>query len=213
MDELELLKKDWQKQDKSYPKLTYNEIYKMILKKSSSIVKWIFIISLLEFAFWTLISFAFKDSESITRFKEYNAENILIPLSVVGYLILIYFFYLFYKNYRTISATDSAKKLMENILKTRRTVRNYVAFNLIYLFVSTFIALGLLFQRDDSFADIISKASANGELFKLYATTILATLFALALVILLILGFYYLIYGILLKRLNINYRELKKLEN
>ena len=37
MDELELLKKDWQKEDSKYPKLTYNEIYKMILKKSSSV--------------------------------------------------------------------------------------------------------------------------------------------------------------------------------
>ncbi len=52
MDELDLLKKDWNKGDSKYPKLSYNEIYKMILKKSSSIVKWIFIISLLEFGFW-----------------------------------------------------------------------------------------------------------------------------------------------------------------
>lgn len=212
MDELELLKKDWQKQDEIYPKLTYNQIYKMILKKSSSIVKWIFIISLLEFAFWTLISFAFKDSESILKFKEYDAENILIPLSIIGYIILAYFFYLFYRNYRSISATDNAKKLMEKILKTRRTVKQYVAFNLIYLFISTFVALGILFERDDDFASIIDKASADGELLKLYATTILATLLALGIAIGLILGFYYLIYGILLKRLNGNYRELKKLE-
>ena len=46
MDELELLKKDWQKDDANYPKLTFDEIYKMLLKKSSSIVKWIFIIFL-----------------------------------------------------------------------------------------------------------------------------------------------------------------------
>ena len=37
MDELELLKKDWKKKESSYPKLTYNEIYKLIHKKSSSI--------------------------------------------------------------------------------------------------------------------------------------------------------------------------------
>jgi len=213
MDELERLKQDWKNQDATYPKLTYNEIYKMILKKSSSIVKWIFIISLLEFAFWTLISFAFKDSDSILRFEEYNAENILIPMTVLGYIILIYFFYQFFKNYRTISATDSAKKLMENILKTRRTVKQYVGFNLIYLFISTFVALGILFKKDENFSEIIDKASANGELFKLYATTILATLFALAIAIGLILVFYYLIYGILLKRLNSNYTELKKLED
>ena len=67
MDELELLKKDWQKEDSKYPKLSYDEIYRMILSKSSSIVKWIFIISLLEFAFWTLISFGLKDSERRCR--------------------------------------------------------------------------------------------------------------------------------------------------
>ena len=98
MDELELLKKDWQKEDSKYPKLSYNDIYKMILKKSSSIVKWIFIISLMEFALWTLISFGLKDSESMKRFEEYDADLIVIPLSIIGYIILAYFFYLFFKN-------------------------------------------------------------------------------------------------------------------
>ena len=134
MDELELLKKDWKKDENSrYPKLSYNEIYKMILKKSSSIVKWIFIISVLEFVFWTIISFAFKNTEYNKRFESYHAENIMIPFVILGYLILIYFFYKFYMNYRTISATDSAKILMENILKTRRTVKQYVGFNLIFI--------------------------------------------------------------------------------
>ena len=30
MDELELLKKDWQKQEETLPKLSYDDIYKMI---------------------------------------------------------------------------------------------------------------------------------------------------------------------------------------
>ena len=53
MDELELLKKDWETSSKNYPELNKEELYKLIYKRSSSIVKWIFIISLLEFAFWT----------------------------------------------------------------------------------------------------------------------------------------------------------------
>lgn len=32
MDELELLKKDWNKQGNKFPKLSYDEIYSMILK-------------------------------------------------------------------------------------------------------------------------------------------------------------------------------------
>ena len=212
MDELELLKKDWQKEDSKYPKLTYDEIYKMILKKSSSIVKWIFIISLIEFALWTLVSFGLKDTESMKRFEQYDADMILIPITVLGYIVLAYFFYLFFKNYKTISATDTAKNLMENILKTRRTVKYYVAFNLIYLVIATVVVLFIEFDQDQQLIGKINEASANGEVFKFYATMIISVFVVLAIFIALLLLFYYLIYGLLLKRLNRNYKELKRLE-
>ena len=212
MDELELLKKDWQKEDSKYPKLTYDEIYKMILKKSSSIVKWIFIISLLEFALWTLVSFGLKDTESMKRFEQYDADMILIPITVLGYIILAYFFYLFFKNYKTISATDSAKNLMENILKTRRTVKYYVAFNLIYLVIATVVVLFIEFDQDQQLIGKLNEASTNGEVFKFYATMIISIFVVLGIFIALLLLFYYLIYGLLLKRLNRNYKELKRLE-
>ena len=76
------------------------QIYKMILKKSSSIVKWIFIISLLEFAFWIAISFALKDTKIMEDVQALNMNHILIPLTIISYIELIYFFYLFYKNYK-----------------------------------------------------------------------------------------------------------------
>ena len=212
MEELEILKKDWKKVDSRYPKLSYDDIYRMILKKSSSIVKWIFIISILEFMFWTVISFALKDADFNKKFESYNAQNIMIPFMILGYLILAYFFYKFFMNYRTISVTDNAKRLMENILKTRRTVKHYVAFNLIYLVVSAFLVLGIEINRDETMIATINKAAANGELFKFYAITIISVTLVLALLIGLFLVFYYLIYGLLLKRLNTNYKELKKLE-
>lgn len=212
MDELDLLKKDWNKGDNKFPKLSYNEIYKMILKKSSSIVKWIFIISLLEFALWTFISFFLKDTESMKRFDQYDADAVFIPLMVIGYIILAYFFYLFFKNYKTISATDNAKVLMENILKTRKTVKQYVAFNLIYLVISTIVVLFLEFDRDQQVIDQVNQAAANGEAFKFYAGIIIATILLLVVAIGVLLLFYWLVYGILLKRLNRNYKELKKLE-
>ena len=212
MDELELLKKDWNKKDSNYPKLSYDDIYKMILKKSSSIVKWIFIISLLEFVFWGVISFALKDTESMQRFKNYNADNIIIPLTIIGYIILAYFFYLFFKNYKTISVTDSAKVLMENILKTRRTVKKYVAFNLIYLVFSTIVVLFIEFDKDTELINQVEQASANGEVFKFYAIIIIVTLLLLVVAIGVLLLFYWLMYGLLLGRLNKNYKELKKLE-
>ena len=48
MDELELLKQHWQQEEQDLPKLSYQEIQKMIWKKSTSVVRWILIISLIE---------------------------------------------------------------------------------------------------------------------------------------------------------------------
>ena len=212
MDELELLKKDWKKDNSKYPKLSYDEIYKMILKKSSSIVKWIFIISLLEFAFWILISFALKDTKIMENVQALNMNHILIPLTIISYIVLIYFFYLFYKNYKNIAATDSTKRLMENILKTRRTVKYYVYFNLASLVVGTAIGLSYLFKNDENIASQLDIASANGGVFKTYALIIIVTVLMLAVMVGILLLFYRVVYGILLKRLNGNYKELKKLE-
>jgi hypothetical protein len=212
MDELEILKKDWQKEDPNFPKLSYDQIYKMILKKSSSIVKWIFIISILEFVFWIAISFGLKSSSLNDDIVTVESSTIFVVLSVISYIILAYFFYKFYMNYRTINSTDNATRLMENILRTRRTVKHYVAFNLIGIVVSVGILLPYFMNQDPNTKSIIDNATANGELFKFYAGIIIVTLLMLAVVIGVLLLFYWLIYGILLKRLNRNYRELKKLE-
>ena len=54
MDELELLKKDWKNNNEQFKQVSENEIYGMLQKSSSSIVKWIFIISILEIILWTM---------------------------------------------------------------------------------------------------------------------------------------------------------------
>lgn len=212
MDELELLKKDWKKNDANFPKLSYNEIYNMILKRSSSIVKWIFIISLLEFLFWTLIAFAFKDSKSMQEFNNLNVDYLIIPITIIGYVILAYFFYLFFRNYQKISATDNATVLMQNILKTRRTVKNYVAFNLVYLVAGIAVGMFIQFDQNPEIIDMAHSAAADGNLLVFYARVILITAIFLVGAIAILLFFYWLIYGILLKRLNRNYKELRKLE-
>ena len=188
----------------------------MILKKSSSIVKWIFIVSILEFIFWIAISFALKYSgyadEIVDDIANAESSSSFIVLSVISYIILAYFFYKFYINYRTINTTDNATTLMENILKTRKTVKLYVGVNLIAMIVSVGILLPYAINQDPNAKSIIDNASANGELFKLYAGIIIAALLVLAVAIAILLLFYYLVYGLLLKRLNRNYRELKRLE-
>ena len=144
-------------------------------------------------------------------FNKLNTDYIMIPLPLLGYIILAYFFYLFFKNYRTISATDNAKILMENILKTRRTVRHYVAFNLMFLVIGSVAALYIQFDQNPQIITMAHTAAADGNLFVFYARFIFITAVFLVGAIAILLFFYWLIYGILLKRLNRNYKELKKL--
>ncbi|TDU39598.1 hypothetical protein BXY82_1625 [Gelidibacter sediminis] len=212
MDELELLKKHWKKEDTQYPHVSANAIYKMILKKSSSIVKWVLIISLLEFGLWTSLALFFKGSKSTQNFDKLDSDYLLIPLSVLGYIILAYFFYLFYRNYRRISATDSAKVLMENILRTRKTVKNYVLFNLLFMVASFAAVLYIEFDQDQALINKAHRAAANGEAFMFYAKIILLVAGIIAIFAGVLLLFYWLIYGLLLRKLNKNYKELKKLE-
>ena len=128
MDDLDLLKKDWKKQEHSLPRLSYDEIYKMIWKRSSSIVKWIFVISIVEFLLGAVLNIFLADEEYWQQMEKYDLNEFMITVYIVSYLITFYFIYKFYKNYRRISTTDSASLLMKNILKTRKTVKYYIGF-------------------------------------------------------------------------------------
>ena len=142
MDELELLKKDWQKKEEHHPKLSYNEIYSMIKKKSSSTVKWIFYISIIEFVFWAALNLISYSKESLELEKTWHIYEITTTLTIINYVVLIYFIYKFYSNYKLISLTESSKKLMKTILNVKRTVSQYVWFNIgifvAYLLVSLY---------------------------------------------------------------------------
>lgn len=120
MDELELLKKDWQQKKEHLPKLSYDEIYKMTWKKSSSIVKWILIISILELVIPNLLYLipSIQDNDSFTDMG--NFGNYFMALNVVYYLTVLYFIYQFYKRYKEISVLDDAKSLMRKIIKVRK---------------------------------------------------------------------------------------------
>ncbi len=211
MDELELLKKDWKKEDGNYPKLTKNEIYSFLLKKSSSLVKWLFYISIAELIFWILVNSIpyFTSDEYRARLDAiYSNQIVFTGLTIFTYVVIILFIFLLYKSYKSISVTDNAKRLMESILRTRKIIKFYVAYNLIMAFIS--FAFGIYFatKHNQELSDQLAHFSTN-QMVVFYL--IMALFFVIFL--LLILLFYRLIYGILLGRLNKNYKELKKLED
>lgn len=211
MDELELLKKDWQKKEGDLPKLTYDEIYRMLWKKSSSIVKWIFYISIFEFVFWILLSFLPVNTETLSGQSAQTFGVVETVLEVINYLVIIYFIYQFYLNYRKISVTDTSRGLMKNIIKTRKTVMQYVWFNLI-LFAVLMIVVFLEFVGLNPNSEITATITEADNSTTLWVIVGLLLLVAILFFAFLLWLFYKLLYGILLRRLNENYKELKKLE-
>lgn len=213
MDELELLKKQWQTHEQKLPHLSYSDIYKMLLKKSSSIVKWIFYISIAEIIFWTLLTFLVP--ESSTKFSDdIGLHNILLGVNIVNYSVFGFFIILFYRNYRKISTTDSIKELMGNILSTRKTVKYFVIYN-ITTSILLIVGINIFYYLNQ---DIVFRfmtedygiANITQERFMkmFFAIQILFGILMIGFVML----FYRLVYGILLRRLRKNYKELEKIE-
>src|SRR5690606_35246252 len=209
----EILKKQWQNQEQALPHLSYKDIYKMLLKKSSSIVKWIFFISVAEILFWTFLSFLVP--ESSTKFSDdIGLHNILLGVNVLNYVVFGVFIILFYRNYRKISATDSIKDLMRNILRTRKTVKYFVVYNVTASIV-LIIGINIFYyvNQDMVFRFMtedygISNISQERFMKMFFVIQMLFGIIMIGFVLL----FYRIVYGILLRRLHKNYKELKKIE-
>ena len=211
MDGLDLLKKDWKKREGNIPQLSYDQIYKMIWKRSSSIVKWIFVISILEFLFWALLTIFMADNDYWTQMERLHLKEFTVATYVINYGITFFFIFCFYKNYRRISSTDNVAKLMKNILRTRKTVKYYIGYVLISTALITIIFTYFLleYHSSNTVVEDIEKYSFTPLQWLMFAGIILG---GLAVFLGIIWLFYRVVYGILLRRLNKNYKELKKLE-
>ncbi|CAM1363591.1 conserved membrane hypothetical protein [Tenacibaculum litoreum] len=198
--DLDKYKKAWGNQSEETNKVSKVDIYRMAHSKSSSIVKWIFIIGLLEFVFLNSLYFVFDMEEAYNEYKQLGLYNFMIYSQFVLYPILFYFLIKFYLNYKSISVVDSTKTLMNKIIKTRKTVKHYVLFNLLYVFIFGIIV---------AIAALKTHPEFNSQQVLI---SIIVTVITLIIMLIIIWCFYQLLYGILLRKLNKNYKELAKLE-
>jgi len=200
MENLESLKDLWKNQGESKIRYTQDDIHRMVRKKSSSIVKWILIISLLEFILPNLV-FLFTDFEATrTFYEQYGLSNTMMVYTVLHVIVIIAFIYVFYKNYRNISAESTVKVLLSNILKTRRTVKYYIYYNLTIMGI---IGLNMFYVVYNS-SEFLNHLEGDTSMVMIW--TISIVLLSLALLIFWL--FYRVLYGFLLKKLKRNYAEL-----
>jgi len=211
MEELDLLKKDWNKRN-TFEQVTENEIYKMLHRQSSSIVKWLLLISVIEFSFWILLTVILNDEKYQVKLHRYGIEDCMFWINAVNYVFLLAFIFFFYRNYRTISTTDSTRQLMSNIVKTRKTVQYYIWYNLGIVTVNIILSILMLFYHNAQMKSLMDDAASKGHegVFLLICCGI-SILFIMVIIGIFWL-FYKLLYGILLKKLFANYKELKKID-
>jgi hypothetical protein len=210
MDDLDKLKGAWKNQDYSKHKVSTNDIYKMLHAKSTSYVKWIFYISIIEFLVIIALNIFIDKDQYLDFYIQMGMKNMIIIVSVISYIIMLIFIYLFYKNYKKINVNTDAKTLMKSILNTRKTVKYYIYFNLGFMAISSAMLLNKIFSSSEN----ILAYKVQGKIPEEFPdTTLLITLIVLMILFIgLALLIYRIIYGILLRRLKKNYKELEQLD-
>ena len=200
MENLDSIKDLWKNQGESAIRFSQSDIHNMVQKKSSSIVKWILIISILEFLLPNLV-FVFTDIDATRLFyQKYGLTTIMRFYGIIHIFIIIGFILVFYKNYKNISVGSNVKVLLSNILKTRRTVKNYIYYNLTIMGI---IGLHMFYMVYNS-PQFINELPDKGNMALIWGISVML----LALSLLIFWLFYRVLYGFLLKKLKRNYAEL-----
>lgn len=215
-NEFEDLKALWknQPQEEIYDK---DQIFKMIHRKSINSVQWLFIISIIEFAIgigmsiWSMFSSSMLypdetlenvDAETFQKFEGYSHYGIIG--SIIFILITYYF-------YRKVSSQLSVSELIKSIINFRRAVMIFI---FCWLFFTILILTPILLEYGMNTYTAINNAKPIPDADAEYTAKVVGwTVVAITLgVILLFSALYYgIIYGIFLRRLGRNLKELKKI--
>lgn len=211
MEELDLLKKNWNSSQQNEVQVSENQIYAMLQRGSSSVVRWILIIGILEFLVWITFSVCSYDDKAFDKIGLANYKHFIDFITIFNYVGIVVFIILFYKNFQAVSTTTNTRKLMHSILKVRKTVNFYVTFNLFMCGFGTIIIFVLSFLNMpelEQFRNILSDGNHKMKVFLI----VLVLILVIAALLFFIWLFYKLLYGILLKKLYRNYEELKKID-
>ena len=158
------------------------------------------------------MSFTKFDQENTQILKDFGIYQYYLGFTGFLYIGIAYFIVNFYLMYRNVSTTDNTKLLMKNILKTRKTVQNYILFNLVAfaIFFITVLTYGIkkgfekaALENGEKIVELSTSFYVIAFLIIVVSTLVITTIIWLV---------YKLIYGFLLKKLKRNFEELKKIE-
>ncbi|KFF24616.1 hypothetical protein [Chryseobacterium vrystaatense] len=217
--DLDSFKKTWQEQPVQ-PKYDSTEILKMLNRKSRNYVKYIFWISVLEFLFFSVLGlfyfFQDQDSDSFRKILEKlgaqeapeietNFDHAYLAIKVLSLLITAYFVLKFYQNYRKIRIEENLKGLITRIIKFKKTVNAFILISIVLLVAFMFVFTAFIFYVLNS----QNVQPSNSNLIIVIIGIIVSTV----LCVLLIWLYYRLVYGIIIRKLDRNLKQLKDIDS
>lgn len=212
--ELDDLKSIWGS-IKEEKKFDQNQIFKMLKKKSSTTIKWLFIFTLCEFlvflAFNLYILISGKNffNNDINTLVQANTINNYEIASVFSIVITFGFLIIAYKFYKKINLNQSVVDLMKNIISFRRLVNLFIVFTILSLIASSapfYYELGqsiYIAKHANDIEPIIENAKIYGWI---------AILTSITFIIIIGLIYYAIIYFLFLKKLQRNLKELREIK-
>lgn len=212
MDDLELLKQDWQREKPNeFPHYSEKELFQMSKKNSVSIAKWVFVIGVLEILFWFgldwLLGYYFPSSgeESPYVFLETFIDIFDYISMAMPYVFLGIVIYLYYK----IKNTEEPKRLMKKIMWMKQAIHWYIKLFLIQLIIMFIIIILILL-----FGIFINDELGSNVLLGMVAFAFVCIVIGMVFFgfIIVMKHIYYFIYGRFIKQLEENYQELSKIE-
>lgn len=217
--DLDNFKKTWQEQPVQ-EKYDNTEILQMLNKKSRNYVKYIFWISVVELLFFSGIGLFYvikgDESNSFLKLLERlgaqktpeiiaNFDTIYLAIKILSLLVTAYFVFKFYQNYHKIKIEENLKGLITRIINFKKTVNAFILISIaiLLLFIMTFTAF--IFYALNS-QNIEPKGS---DLMIVIGIIIVSTV----LCVLLIWLYYKLVYGIIIRKLDKNLKQLKDIDS
>ncbi|KMQ65622.1 beta-carotene 15,15'-monooxygenase [Chryseobacterium angstadtii] len=216
--DLDSFKKTWQEQPVQ-PKYDSTEILQMLNRKSRNYVKYIFWISVAEFLFFSVLGlfYFFQDEESESFRKileklgaqkspeiETNFDYAYLAIKILSLLITAYFVLKFYQNYRKIKIEENLKGLIIRIIKFKKTVNAFILISIALLVAFTFVFTAFIFYVLNS--QNVRPAQSN------LIIVIIGIIVSTILCVLLIWLYYRLVYGIIIRKLDRNLKQLKDID-
>ena len=103
--------------------------------------------------------------------------------------------------------------LMQKIIRTRKTVNYYVYYNItLYVLLSIVVNI-IMFSNPETLIEALNPDNKVIDDDKFFNIMLIAQVITLFVILGLLWGYYRIIYGILLKRLNRNFKELETLND